>query len=93
MFQIDSQKIAAQLTSMEWSYVEGMVNTTRTSHIEARKAQHKTMAQRSERFLKWFLDNNAALVELAEMETKIKGRRMPSESSTEWANLSQQLFN
>ncbi len=51
------------------------------------------MATRSERFVKWFLDNNQALVELVDLEKKVKGRRMPSEMNSEWQNLSQQLFN
>lgn len=93
MFEVDSNKIRAQLTPMEFTFVEGMVNCTRTSHVEARQKQHKTCAQRSERFLKWFLENNEALLELEKLKTKVAGRRMPSQRDDEWAKVAEGLFN
>ena len=93
MFEVDSNKIRSQLTPMEYTFVEGLVNCNRESHIEARKSQHKTMAQRSERFVKWFLENNAAIVELEKLKTKIAGRRMPSQRDDEWAKVAEGLFN
>jgi len=90
-FEIDANKIRAQLTPMEFTFVEGLVNTNRASHIESRKAQHKTLAQRSERFVKWFMENNEALLELEKLKTKVAGRRMPSQANDEWSKIAASL--
>ncbi|MGH1430460.1 MAG: hypothetical protein ACRBB4_04990 [Neptuniibacter sp.] len=90
-FEIDSNKIRSQLTPIEFTFVTGLVNTNRASHIEARKSQHKVYVQKSERFVKWFIENNEALLELEKLKTKVAGRRMPSQASDEWSKIAASL--
>lgn len=92
-FEIDAQKLSSQLTACEWNYVQGLINTPRESHREARMKQHKVNAQRSERFVKWFLDNNEAMKTIAELQARVKRRPSQSTMSQEWDNLSKSLFN
>jgi len=92
-FDIDNNKLRAQLTAAEWNFVEGMVNCTRESHKEGRKKAHKVAAQRSERFVKWYLDNNQAMKQIAKLQAKVKRRPSQSTMEQDWSNLKQQLFN
>ncbi len=92
-FEIDAQKLSAQLTSAEWNFVQGLINTPRESHRLARQKIHKANSQRSQRFLEWYLSNNQVMKDIAELQAKVKRRPSQSSMQQDWGNLKQQLFN
>jgi len=90
-WEVDMAKLQPRFTSYEWTLLTSLLQTNKPTKLEAREQQCKTAAQKTERFVKHWLDTNETRKQIAEMQSRIKRRKLKSDMQEEWEKL-QKIF-
>jgi hypothetical protein len=91
-WEIDMAKLQPRFTSYEWTMLNSLLQTSKPAKLEAREQQCKTAAQRTERFVKHWLDTNDLRKQIADMQSQVQRRKLKSDMQDGWEKL-QKIFN
>lgn len=91
-WEIDMTKLQPRFTAYEWTMLNSLLQTNKPAKLEAREQQCKTAAQRTERFVKHWLDTNDLRKQIAEMQSQVQRRKLKSDMQEGWEKL-QKIFN
>lgn len=90
-WKIDMGKLQPRFTAYEWTLLNSLLQTTKPEKISAREQQAKTAAQKTERFVKHWLETNETRMQIAELQSQIKRRKLKSDFAEGWEKL-QKIF-
>ncbi|WP_096087613.1 hypothetical protein [Agaribacterium haliotis] len=90
-WEIDMQKLMHRFTSYEWTILQSLLQTNKPAKLEAREQQCKTAGQKTERFVKHWLETNETRMQIAELQSQIKRRKLKSDFDEGWEKL-QKIF-
>lgn len=91
-WEIDMVKLQPRFTAYEWTMLNSLLQTSKPAKLEAREQQCKTAAQRTERFVKHWLDTNDLRKQIADMQSQVQRRKLKSDMQEGWDKL-QKIFN
>ena len=85
-------KLQPRFTAYEWTMLNSLLQTNKPAKLEAREHQCKIAAQRTERFVKHWLDTNDLRKQIADMQSQVQRRELKSDMQEGWDKL-QKIFN
>lgn len=90
-WEIDMQRIAHKFTAFEFDMIESLMKVSGESALASRERACRTAAQKTCRFVEHWVKNRETLMQMAELQSKVK-RKAPSDAASQWDSL-QSVFN
>lgn len=85
-WEIDMKRIEHKFTAFEFNMIESLMQSNDAQALEIRERMCRTAAQKTTRFVEHWLKNRESLMQIAELQSKVK-QKAPSDARSQWESL------
>lgn len=85
-WEIDMGRIQHKFTAFEYMMIESLMKSNSPTALENRERMCRTAAQKTTRFVEHWLKNRETMLQMAELQSKVK-QKAPSDMRSQWDSL------